>query len=146
MEYILSTYSAVDWGLRTNRSRIPDAIIINKRKGNNWQMSFCHEIGHVLLNQYMRDVNIAVPRSTICSSLYIVYHVNRYTLIDEVLAWRLAKSYCKSKYWNEKVALESLGTYWTNGVFESNCGHKPPFPINIEPLTDINELKEIITW
>lgn len=66
-----------------------------------WQMCFCHEIAHVLLGY---------PEN------YTTNHVAKYQ--NECDAWRLAKSFCKSKYWNEKEALHCLETYrpWNDSV------------------------------
>jgi len=74
--------------------------------GNNrltWPIALSHEIAHLLLAK------------TIDMSRYM--HEYRYKFRQEVLAWRLAKSFIKSKYWNESLAISILRSFhWSKNV------------------------------
>jgi len=55
-------------------------------------MNLCHEIGHILLG-WSRSGGIGQIRC-------------------ELLAWRIAKTFCKDEYWNEDEAIGCLQTYF----------------------------------
>ena len=74
-------------------SHIVEGIEID-RKSRYWKMVFCHEIAHVLIGypeEYRSDIAVRFE--------------------NELLAWRLAKSFCKPELWNEDFALKCLETY-----------------------------------
>jgi len=81
---------------RTKDGEVAKEIIANL-DSKAWQMEYCHDIAHLLTlhllnsNEYI-DVSLKAIRA-------------------ELTAWRLAKSYCKDKYWDEKEAMKSLLTY-----------------------------------
>lgn len=68
-----------------------------------WRMSFAHEISHVLLSKEMNTEE---------------YMANsKYAFRQEVIAWRLAKSLMKPKYWKEEQAIAALwGFTWASLV------------------------------
>ena len=82
-----------------------------------WRMIYCHELAHVLtLHKFDSDEYI---------------YDFRKALRTEITAWRLAKSFCKKKYWNEKVAIECLLCY------------AEPFPKPFPSIVDTKKLKKI---
>jgi len=72
---------------------IPIQLVLDQKKFC-WEMSFCHELGHALSSK-MDD-----------------FYNNEFK--EELRAWRLAKSFCKPKYWNEQEAIKMLLTYRYN--------------------------------
>ena len=59
------------------------------------EMSVCHEMAHVLL----------------CRKTYGRDRGPMANLREEILAWRLGKSFCRPEYWNETDAIENIASY-----------------------------------
>lgn len=75
---------------------MPTSIYINK-KNPQWRMSLAHEIGHILSAKYFKiKFNSDNP-------------IER--LRDEIVAWRIAKSFIKTKYWHDHFAKNSIMTW-----------------------------------
>lgn len=70
-----------------------------------WEMSFCHELAHAILSAQRPKINLGICRFR-----------------WELLAWRLAKTFCKPKYWNEQEAIRKLLTY---GMDINNMSFSP---------------------
>ena len=105
-----------------------------------WRSAFCHEVAHCLLAKYSKDHSKSAPFTHFFGTV-----VTRFVLIGEHLAMRIGKAMCKPEYWDEEAALNALKTYW-EAVFLDDYGPKPSFPDHIEPLTDVREIKKLVTW
>ena len=104
MEIIWTNQSAVGWTnskqayFKTQDNEYPQYIKINK-DSNTMEAELCHEIGHILLaylgkfswNRYEMDL--------------------KYRFKVELMASRIAKSFCKAKYWDEKRMIRALKKY-----------------------------------
>lgn len=77
-----------------------------------WRMGLCHEIAHCL-----------------CSTLE-KYHETKYVLRREIIAWRISKSFCKAKYWNEERAKKGLKSYAKNWGIKVNWDKLRIIPLN----------------
>jgi len=71
-----------------------------------WRMSYCHEVGHLLTAHRFR-VGVASELAAYIGTKKERWHLFRW----EVAAWRVAKSFCKGRYWNEYQALRCLKIY-----------------------------------
>jgi len=84
----------------TKGDRPCEAITINK-DSPTWRMDYCHEVAHVLTAAKFETIH--------------PWFANHKELIQtfkwEVVAWRLAKSFCKKKYWTEARAILGLQSY-----------------------------------
>jgi len=78
-----------------SKDSYPILIIKVNKAFKFWQMRWCHELGHC----YFIDKTLA--RKVTVSQI----------IRWEVMAWRLAKSFCKPKFWNDKEVIQSLKTY-----------------------------------
>jgi len=81
---------------RTKDGEVARGIVIDL-DSKAWQAEYCHDIAH-LLTLHLLDSNEYID-------------VSLKTIRAELISWRLAKSYCKDKYWDEKEAMKSLLTY-----------------------------------
>jgi len=81
---------------KTKDGEVAKEIIVNL-DSKAWQMEYCHDVAHIL-TLHLLDSNEYID-------------VSLKTIRTEVTTWRLAKSYCKKKYWNEQEAMKSLLTY-----------------------------------
>jgi len=80
----------------TKNGRRAYLITINK-DSPAWWMDYCHEVAHALTASRFN-----------LSGLFGFTADLRGTFQWEVIAWRLAKSFCKEKYWNEARAIHCL--------------------------------------
>ena len=102
VEYVHSYRSCVGWedegetAFKSIDGLSPSYLHVN-RDSPHWQMELCHELGHIYLSKSfsMRRYN----------------EWNHYAMRIEMMAHRLAKSFCKPKYWSDKVAIEMLTDY-----------------------------------
>jgi hypothetical protein len=62
------------------------------------EMSLCHELGHLFLTKRFAFEEYK--------------NRQRLTVREEVMCWRLAKSYCKKHFWNEEYAKDCLSGYF----------------------------------
>lgn len=69
---------------------LPTKFVLDTKK-TCWEMSFCHELGHALSSKIIKS--------------------RKDSFKEELIAWRLGKSFCKPKYWQEKEAMRMLMTY-----------------------------------
>jgi len=97
---------------KSKDGEVAKGIVVNL-DSKAWQMEFTHELAHVL------------TLHTLDSDEYI-YNFRK-SLRAEVIAWRLAKSFCKKQYWKEATAIESLINY------------TEPFP----SIVDVEKLRKI---
>lgn len=70
------------------------SIEIGMKAPLNWQMSLAHEMGHLLSIKYV--------------DTYRSFFRQKYNFRREVMAWRIAKSIIKSRYWSEDIAINGL--------------------------------------
>ena len=113
MDIIWTDYSAIGWDedkqvyFKTQDNYYPQYIKIAK-DSEAMETEFCHELGHILLahldkfswNRYENDL--------------------RYQVKIELMASRLAKSYCKAKYWKEEKVIKVLRKYADRAGVEIN--------------------------
>ena len=76
--------------------RAKDMVVNRNHRG--WRMHFVHELGHVLDQRLDLD-----ERSRLS--------VSEGMLRSEVRAWRIARSFCKEKYWDNDEAIRCLESY-----------------------------------
>jgi len=67
-------------------------IVVNK-SDPHWKMAFCHELGHAL-DHTIKGRGIFDPPII--------------ELRAEIKAWRIAKTFCKDKYWDEDDAIYTI--------------------------------------
>jgi len=95
--YFGRVYVASSFCTKNNKQ----AYLITVGKGSpTWQMDFCHEVAHALTTSRFN-----------LSGIFGFNADHRGTFRWEVVSWRLAKSFCKEKYWNEARALRALKGY-----------------------------------
>ena len=80
---------------KTKDNVYAEEIIIDKNDPHSWRMAFCHELGHVLSLKRIES-----------QEWFDEYDIEN--LRDEIIAWRLAKSFCKPKYWKEEQAVSAI--------------------------------------
>jgi hypothetical protein len=83
------------------------------------EIAYCHEIGHILTAHRFKfaefearellDTDIARKTNLIPAGLMRSLAVKLFR--SEVIAWRVAKTFCKEKYWDDEVAISSLKTF-----------------------------------
>jgi len=81
---------------RTKDGEVARGIVIDL-DSKAWRMDYCHDVAHLLTLHLLN------------SNEYI--DVSLKTMRIELTAWRIAKSYCKKRYWNEEESMKSLLTY-----------------------------------
>jgi len=90
-------------------SKVKDLVFDRIDIGNkfpNWKMHLAHEIGHILHYHYIdKPVPILPQDRTVIQ-----------TFRQEVMAWRIAKSLIKPKYWNDFEVIFCLKTYYHEGM------------------------------
>jgi len=87
-------YQAIEIGMKNH--------IVNGSR-LTWKLALAHELGHMLLLKKMEQVRYN--------------HDNQYKFKQEIMAWRIAKSFIKPKHWKEKVVISILRTFsWSNKV------------------------------
>jgi len=103
----------------------PILITIGKQD-KYWKQAFCHEIAHALSTKYKTKlVRDDTPYET---------------MKHELLAWRLAKSFCKAKYWNEKEAISCLRGYAISLCYKIDISKLKIIPLNTNHFL-MNELR-----
>lgn len=84
----------------TKNGYYPYLITINKDR-TIWRMEYCHEIAHVMTaSAFVYSHPFFGPRRDYPQMF-------RW----ETVSWKLAKSFCKKKYWNGAYAIHSLKDY-----------------------------------
>jgi hypothetical protein len=117
MKIEFSTYggSRVWWELggleiaATGETWMPMLVEIDTSE-RHWRCAMAHELAHLYIGftvQYNDDPDVKFA--------------------VELLAWRVAKSYCKSEYWSDAHALRCLGMY------HKQRGVTLPMPTEIVP-------------
>jgi ribosomal protein S27AE len=123
-----SDRSAISWNF--NKS-MPVNYIENGRDTPFWEMHLCHEIAHALLMYVGIDSEeraAVKERTPLQNEEKIVA-----TLYIEALAWKLAKSFCHPKFWDDEEAVECLNSYVMHYIYECDC---PLFTVT--DLTEFN--------
>ncbi len=94
------TWSARKQHARPRRFRSMDGhypVLLSIDPSNpNYRMTYCHEIAHLLL-------------APIVHTKWAIEQKNEF--IYELLAWRLAKAFCKPEHWKESHVKKALRTY-----------------------------------
>ena len=86
---VFPSWVDIDWNIFEKYGA--EEMVINK-SDPKWELAFCHELGHVL-------DHLLKPNT--CSS-----SVEKFR--QEVRAWRIAKTFCKDKYWDEDDAIYTI--------------------------------------
>ena len=94
-------------------SYYPIKITIGKKEV--WRYSFCHELGHALTTKLKRDAYIETTREL---------------FKRELVCWRLAKSYCKGKYIDDKTIIGYLKNYARQANLNINWDKMKIIPVN----------------
>lgn len=102
-------------GVFKSKNDVPISYIIINKNSRNWQLELCHELGHVLLSSRFYSLYISAKMDVIR---------------EEVMAWRLAKSYCKPKFWDDTLARLYLKTYFDNFKIKINWNKFKFIPLN----------------
>ena len=100
-------------------------VSININKNSlTWRMEYCHELAHVL----------TVSKAETVNPWWADIKEWKQQFKWEVMAWRIAKSFCKEEYWKEGRAVRALKSYakqacikidWTKfKIIELNEGTK----------------------
>ena len=72
------------------------------------EMALAHEIAHILI--IIKRKRIVNPETD----------TDTRVIREELMAWRLAKTFCKRKYWDDEQALKSFLTYVDNPKTEKS--------------------------
>jgi len=79
----------------------PEHIHIDYNKEHpHWEMSLCHEWAHLLLVITGKHPKSVWKNDGLQTPLSVIK--------QELMAWRLAKSFCNPEYWSEEHALWDL--------------------------------------
>ena len=89
IQYSELEYSCVNWE--------KNSITIGKGY-KYWKMGFCHELAHTY-----QGFNAKIKK--------IRKDAGKQLFIRELHAWRMAKTFCKSKFWNESNVKSCLKNY-----------------------------------
>lgn len=92
------------------------------KASSGWRQSYCHEIAHALVLPYMDSKKCGVKVLAKVKGEW-----THYRRMNELFAWRLAKTFCKPEYWTDAYAIKCLKSY---GLVVSQ----------IVPLTDMEEV------
>jgi len=95
------------------------------KKEKNWRMALLHEIGHILSGHFV------IGRYCIIDSLMDLHNIR-----EEVIAWRIAKSFCKEEYWNEKFAKSCIKGYVDNSIRHIKIDFNKLKIIPLNPIPD----------
>jgi hypothetical protein len=91
---------------RSKDNYIPQEICL--AKNNHLPMAACHELSHILIADRFKLKETFLYHDDLRR---ISQQIALKTFCNELTAWRLAKSFCKPRYWDERRAVRCVKSY-----------------------------------